>query len=236
MSTIIAVVGQKGGPGKSTFSQCLAVAAHLDGKAVAILDMDDQCSVMKWKARRGDDDPAVLQVTPAELDSKLQQLGEIADLVIIDTPGRLDSVVHRVIQRSDLVIVVTPPTAKEIETVENTFDLIMKADNVRRPMFVVLNKVRPNAKSKPGDAREFIRQLERDFALKLPVCDDMLHSYAVYDDADLLGRAPQELEPNSQPARDIRGVYKRTIKVVNKFTSNQTGSKHGEETVTDTAA
>jgi chromosome partitioning protein len=63
----IAVVNQKGGSGKSTLAQCLAVAAYLDDKGVAILDMDPQGSAYKWAQRRKEKDPnpVVKSVTPA---------------------------------------------------------------------------------------------------------------------------------------------------------------------------
>ena len=61
----IAIVNQKGGSGKSTLAECLAVAADLDGKASAILDLDPQGTVYSWSKRRKDANPPVLSVTAA---------------------------------------------------------------------------------------------------------------------------------------------------------------------------
>ena len=63
----IALVNQKGGSGKSTLAECLAVAAWLDDKAVAILDMDPQGSAYKWARRRENPNPVVESVTPANM-------------------------------------------------------------------------------------------------------------------------------------------------------------------------
>ena len=52
----IAVVNQRG-QRESTLAQCLAVAAYLDDKGVAILDMDPQGSAYKWAQRRKEKDP-----------------------------------------------------------------------------------------------------------------------------------------------------------------------------------
>ena len=63
----IAMVNQKGGSGKSTLAECLAVAAYLDEKASAILDMDPQGSAYKWSRRRQEPNPPVESVLPPVL-------------------------------------------------------------------------------------------------------------------------------------------------------------------------
>ena len=45
---VIAVVAQKGGVGKTTVSQCLAVEALRQGIAAAIIDTDPQKSAAEW--------------------------------------------------------------------------------------------------------------------------------------------------------------------------------------------
>jgi chromosome partitioning protein len=83
----IALLAQKGGSGKTTLSECLAVAAELDGKSAAILDMDPQGTAKSWKARRGTDDPAVISVTMSTLSEDMDRIREAgADFLFIDTP------------------------------------------------------------------------------------------------------------------------------------------------------
>jgi len=87
----ISLVNQKGGSGKSTLAECLAVAAYLDGKASAILDMDPQGTAYKWAKRREVENPPVLSVTPASYEDEWNRLNDAgADMVIFDTPARLD--------------------------------------------------------------------------------------------------------------------------------------------------
>ena len=72
----ISLLAQKGGSGKTTLAECLSVAAVLDGKPCAILDMDPQGTAKSWKARRGGDDPAVIPVTMANLADELERIRE----------------------------------------------------------------------------------------------------------------------------------------------------------------
>ena len=68
---IAAVISQKGGPGKSTVSMNLAVAAHLAGKSVAVLDTDPQCSISQWgdiREAEGILEPVVVAIPPSRLE------------------------------------------------------------------------------------------------------------------------------------------------------------------------
>ncbi|NOY71637.1 MAG: ParA family protein [Gammaproteobacteria bacterium] len=44
---VVAVIAQKGGSGKTTLSLNLTIAAELDGKSTAIIDIDPQASSAK---------------------------------------------------------------------------------------------------------------------------------------------------------------------------------------------
>ena len=143
----IAVVNQKGGSGKSTLAQCLAVAAYLDDKGVAILDIDPQGSAYKWAQRRKEKDPnpVVKSVTPANHEDEWQSMkNAYADLVIFDTPARLSDHTIGPIELADLVIIPTKTTMKDLERVKATYDLIQKTSDKART-FIVINQTRPQA-------------------------------------------------------------------------------------------
>ena len=114
----IAIVNQKGGSGKSTIAECLAVAAEQDGKATAVLDLDPQGTVYAWSKRREEANPVVRSVTAANYKDEWEELKELgADWVIIDTPARLQDVVLNAADLADLVIVPAKATIKDLERV-----------------------------------------------------------------------------------------------------------------------
>jgi chromosome partitioning protein len=58
----IEFLNQKGGAGKSTLCQELAVCADLEGKKVAILDHDEQGSITQWGKDRDKENPVIIPV------------------------------------------------------------------------------------------------------------------------------------------------------------------------------
>lgn len=218
MKTIV-ILAQKGGAGKTTLSECLAVAADLDGKSAAILDMDPQGTAKSWKARRGTDDPAVISVTMSTLAEELDRIRAAgADFAFIDTPARLSDWAMEAARAADLVIVPSRPTVKDLERVEASVKLATVYDP--RPVFVVLTQTRPRG-DRDAQAEEFVR------AKNLPVCPVRIGDRVAYEDADTLGRTPPETEPSGKAAQEIKELYRYTIKVLNHTTVK--GVNHAKE-------
>jgi chromosome partitioning protein len=89
---IIAIIGQKGGTGKTTTTIGLAVAAVRAGFQSAILDLDPQSNAANWKDRREAEGPAVESIQPGRLRQTLKAAEDAgADYVFIDTPGKSDT-------------------------------------------------------------------------------------------------------------------------------------------------
>ena len=195
----IAIVNQKGGSGKSTIAECLAVAATEQGQATAILDLDPQGTVYAWAKRREADNPPVLSVTAANYRDQWQSLADAgADLVIIDTPARLQDTVLNAADIADLVIVPAKATIKDIERVEDSIKLACM--NTTKPVFVVFNQVRPQ-KARSEEAETAIK------AQRFPVCPVRIGFRVAFEDSDMTGRTPLETEPHGKAAEEIRNLY-----------------------------
>ena len=87
----IAILGQKGGSGKTTIATALAVRAAQDGHSVALFDLDPQGSATRWAERREGENPAVVSCQIFMLEKMLAKAEEGgADFAFIDTPGKIE--------------------------------------------------------------------------------------------------------------------------------------------------
>lgn len=68
----IAIIGQKGGDGKTTVALGLAVAAAEAKRDVAIIDLDPQANAANWKDRRTADNPAVISAQVSRQKQTIQ--------------------------------------------------------------------------------------------------------------------------------------------------------------------
>lgn len=117
MSWVIAIGGQKGGTGKSTVAQGLAVEAVRHGTLAILADMDvAQQSSVKWgERRRAAGIQPMIDVRLLRAVSGIAPLRRLCDLLVIDTPGRVGSETVGLAWASDLLLLTTDTNALELE-------------------------------------------------------------------------------------------------------------------------
>ena len=121
----IAIIGQKGGTGKTTLAEILAVAAELDGIVTAAIDLDPQASLCHWSDLRGADTPIVIDTQPARLPKTLETAkSQGVGLCVIDTAGRAEQAALAACKAADLVLIPVQPTVTDLKTVEAAADII----------------------------------------------------------------------------------------------------------------
>lgn len=221
----IAIIGQKGGSGKTTLAIGLSAVAAEAGQTVALLDLDPQTNAANWKDRRRDENPAVLPTPIGRLRQALEACaGSDADLVIIDTPGRQDNTAITAAKAADLVLVPTAAQVFELETLRATREMIAMAGDP--PAFLVINKMHPTATSLAEQAKAIAAE-----ASGLAVCPVHLCSRDVYASAPAAGKAPNESEPQGKAAEELRQIYKFISALVDKSESED----HGDEQAIESA-
>jgi len=211
----VSIVGQKGGTGKTTLAQCLAVAASQDGRSALILDLDPQANAANWYDRRIDkENPLVTTAPPGRLAQALEAARASGiDLVLIDTPGKLEGAAIAAVEKADLVLVPVRPQINDLETLVAT-QALLQSSGGRRPALVVLSAV-PIAGKRHEEAAAYIK------GLGLPVCPVMLSQRAAFGDAPTLGLAPQEFDPKGKAAEEALQVYKFISKLLKEFASDE---------------
>jgi len=197
----VAVIGQKGGNGKTTVAIGLATTAAAVGEDVAVIDLDPQACAAKWKDRRPVYNPAVVSAQVSRLRQTLDTAkAHGADLVVIDSPGKSDSAAVEAAKVADLVLIPTRPGVFDMETLPAIRDLLRIAGNPRA--FVLFNHMHPQG-SRIAD--EF-KALTVSYA-DLPACPVHLCQRASYADAPTAGKAVHEYEPDGKAAAELQKLY-----------------------------
>lgn len=206
---IAAIIGQKGGTGKTTASLCLGVAAARAGQAVVIIDLDPQANAANWKDRRAAENPAVIAAPASRLKQTLQTARAYgADFVVIDTPGKSDSAAVEAARAADLVLVPVRPQIFDLETLPGVRDLLRVAGD--SPAYVVLNGLHPQARKQAEDAKALIEQTSG-----FKVCPVHLCHRGSYAEAPTTGNVPQETDPEGKAADEIERLYKFITQHIN---------------------
>src|SRR3954471_24553617 len=212
----VAMIGQKGGTGKTTCCIELAVTAARAGEAVAIIDLDPQTNATNWKDRRVHEaNPAVVSAQPGRLKQTLDAARENgADLALIDTPGKNDNIALGPPRLSDLVLIPCHGSIYDMETLPSVRDLVQAAGGV--PAFVVYNGVPPLG-SRIADG---LKTMTKNYC-GLEPCPVHLTRRHAYEEAPASGHAGQEIDHEGKIAAEAERLYLFIREQVNKFRSEQ---------------
>ncbi len=196
---VLAIIGQKGGNGKTTTALGLAIAASLAGRDVAIIDLDPQTTAANWSDRRGKDSPAVVSCQVSRLAQVLDAAAKGgADLAIIDTPGKSTDALIAAAKAADFVLMPIQPQLYDIETLGSLRDVLTLAGNP--PAAVFVNRA-------PIQGKRHIETQEAAAVQGFPVCPVVIFARAAHGDAGNIGQAAAEYEPNGKAAQEIAELY-----------------------------
>jgi chromosome partitioning protein len=202
---VLAVIGQKGGSGKTTTTLGLAVQAVKAGRQVAVIDLDPQATAAKWSDRRDDkDSPAVVSCQASRLSQVLQAArAQGVDLAIIDTPAKSSEAAIAAAKVANRVLLPIQPHLFDIETLDSVAEILALAG--KPPASVVVNRA-PVQGRRHEDARAGLEGKGFDFA---PV---VLFQRAAHGDAANLGQTASEYEPGGKAALEIAQLYEYIIR------------------------
>ena len=198
----LAVIALKGGSGKTTVATHLALAAHLRGLDVLLVDIDPQASSHEVLSARQSPGPACVTSTGVQMmAAQLAAVGARKDLLIIDTPAGAVEDVSEAIVLADAAVMVVRPTLLDIAALARTLAIVRR---LRKPSTVVVNQA-PVAREgiEAPVVKRALRALEY---MRLPVAPVIVRSRAVYQTAVETGRSAEEM-PDQAAAREIAALW-----------------------------
>jgi chromosome partitioning protein len=129
MARVIAVVGRKGGIGKTTVSVHLAGELAARGRRVHLVDSDPQGSAAQWAAPGNLGLPVEhLPVTVEQLKPWVERVRRVeAEVVILDCPPHLDAALGAAVGLADLAVLPCGPSGLDMMAMSEVLAVVRQA-------------------------------------------------------------------------------------------------------------
>ena len=174
MGTILAVVQNKGGTGKTTTTVNIAVCLAVKGFSVVIYDADPQGSALRWAAERQHAGikpfvEVVAKPTSSSISSALQASSERYDFVILDVAGRNSREMIAGLGVADIAIAPCACSQPDLNTLDELESQLLevRSHNSELDLYIYHSHASTNhsvTKSERNDFENYIREFP-DFKL-----------------------------------------------------------------------
>lgn len=208
--TIIALINQKGGCGKSTtavhFTYWLATQ---NKKKVQLVDADAQQSSSEWLEGMELQIPYKVVQTPDDLLELLPELALESELLVVDGPASLAEATRAILFRADLAIIPVQPTGVDLRSASEAVRLIKQAQSVRGgtpTAAVFLSRAVKGTKLK-DEALALLNKTKEVTILKT-----VIHQKQAI--ADTSGQSATVWDLPSRPAKESAREYERLFKEI----------------------
>lgn len=182
--SIIALVGNKGGAGKTTLAVNMATVLGRSSRT-AVFDSDPQASALQWRAISTDDTLPPVYDTAWTLDSDAFSMADEFDHVFIDCPPSVNAPqTDAVLQISDVVLIPVQPSPLDLWATVHIDQAVQRAREVnpRLKARLVINQLEPRTR---------LSRLIRDALeeLELPAATTTIKRRAIYRNSVLEGKS-----------------------------------------------
>jgi len=201
---ILSVCGTKGGSGKSTIAQNLAVYLAHANRDVLIIDTDgQQATSYKWAHRRAENWPE------AAVIHREQASGDIYDVIkaragryddiIIDSGGYDSDAMRTGLMAADTALAVFRPAQADIENFARVESIINDVSKLNRGLTakLVLTQCPTNQRTETSDVREAIESAQSDV---FSLCQQLIRERRAFRDATREGVGVIEMNDSKAKA------------------------------------
>lgn len=148
----IAITNLKGGVGKTTITQNLAVCLAHMGYRVCVVDTDTNQNTLAWYGVRSEELPNLNVVGSTDPKALIKTVGNLHndyDIILIDGTPSLGEMTTRVILASDLLLIPILPGANDFRAMEHFFERYNLAQETAAkeiPAYFLLNQYSDNVR------------------------------------------------------------------------------------------
>lgn len=211
----IGISNLKGGVGKSTISQNLAVClSHMDYK-VCIVDTDTNQNSLSWYGARDEGLPNIMVVgatEPKALNKTVDSLHKDYDIIVIDGTPSLSEMTTRIILASDLLLIPIRPGAHDFRTMDEFFRRYDQAKEFRDhiPAYFLLNEY-----SERNNVHKGIKDLLAS-NFDIPILETTMKTRVAYAETSIMGTGVYEYSDTKAKAEAV-SLTKEVLKVAEQL-------------------
>ena len=227
----IGISNLKGGVGKTTIAQNLAVCfAHM-GYKVCIVDTDTNQNSLAWSGVRDENLPEILVVGAIDskaLNKTVDKLHNDHEIIIIDGTPSLSEMTTRIILASDILLIPILPSGHDFRAMNQFFERYEQAKAFREniPAYFILNQFSENL-----NVHQDMKNLLKDFGMdilktslnkRVAYVKTGIEGKGVYESND--EKAKEEMVRLTQEVVEIALPERVFAAVIHGRTRNQTSS------------
>ena len=206
---VIALVGNKGGAGKTTLSVNLAAGLGKQ-KSVILVDADPQGSALQWNAFTDSNDTITVVEATDELNRQIVELSKEYDYVVVDCPPSVHAKqTINVLEICDLALIPVQPSPVDLWATVHTEKAVQQArkSNANLQAVLVINQL---------ETRTTLSRVVRDALseIELPVAKTALRRRAIFRNSVLEGKNVFEMGRRGiDAANEIDELIHEVIKI-----------------------
>jgi chromosome partitioning protein len=206
---IIAVVGNKGGAGKTTLSVNLAAGIARSG-SIAMIDADPQGSSLQWRAIAGDNVNFPVYAPTFSLREQVKNYSSNTQHVLIDCPPSVHAPqTVSVLEFAEIALIPVQPSPVDLWATVHIEKAINEAREVNPSLkaLLVINQL---------EARTTLSKLVREVLteIALPVADTAVRRRAIYRNSALEGKSVFNMgKRGADAAEELESLTKEILSI-----------------------